>query len=1827
MDVDPARLPDPSLQRQSISSLFNKLRLSSSSISPLPDSISLSLNSASLAASDQATRELCRLVSASLVTPSDALLELQSALDGCTSGPRLGLAPVFVKGIGFVVRFLFKTDSSWGRSGFDPVELHPFVKVLLCGDHVELELIRQVSLFIVHNKTGGVKEVARFLKPILMFSVLRKSSLVFARDLISSVASIACSLKEEALLSLLIGCWKYFPRENGKELKLLLSLAECLVDAYAVILRQYNIQATMSKAQRCCVELLEIFLPLCYVQGKPFGVTETILQLVKQLLSMQKELNLKFSPEFNSVFISISYVLSQAEFEHDQLAGLKLLLFLTEWRFQSDLNNAGPTCLLKEELLCIFPVVNMLMSPSNSVKAMASHFLSMVNGLILDLISAHPSEENVCSSWTPVDPHSSVFLRLLHYLMFEVQSSSGSFFYLELITRDGGLGQQEMCQEEKHWAFLFREYLSRSCQQESTRNVIQPGISGLLSSVATLLVTHATRGPSAVETLAKLGATDPKLAVPMLLSVLFYIRIFSSNLTDTPQMVLRLMESLAPFASHNFMVPIVLQTILPMLKSEAKPMLYATSVRLLCKMWITSDQVFANLQRVLDVEGYSGIVPEKDIAISIAASVRDVCKNNPDRGVDLILSVSSCIESRASMVQALGLEGLAYLCEADVVDFYTAWAVISKLILDYSADSGLAYGLAKLLEWGSMDADAYPDVSTNIVQILWDIATKRNIYHDSSSWVEARVAAFISLSHYKVVHVQQAIPDFKRRNFECFISENNPTVLNAMEELEVKIIRFEHTWLSFFYLLSFNCLLFFLKLMFSHFLLHFFFLNRSRKRGLKVIRRTVSRAEKLLHVFPEVVFTRDKKRYCELPGAALICLDFTPKDESRHGIMKDLHRVHAAYETALLDLAESLHVPRNLAVAFLVLQSWKVFLDQWISAVVNSINAQNVSSDLSDKNRKAAKDIFKILCKVAVESVPGVAVNIALAIGALCMVIPASEHFVVSDASEFLFNWLYEYGHEHKQWSAALSLGLVTSCFHPTDNQSKYKIINGLLKVIQTSESSLVRGACGIGLGYASKCLFRGVQENITSVKSEETKLLETIITTLCAFISKQYPSTVSSFQALLTEAVPSAPQLILEVCDFSTEDPWGIAGFVLGLGISIFALYRAEAQKAVIILKNILVSWVEDLSFDKITKITKVPLSIGSCLALPMVISFCHRVELSREDDLDSLFNHYYLLISELIQMKKSSGIYTDLLMAASMGAGSLISNIAMDGVYSLRLDVVKGLLQTIGNVYTKAGPPLVQLGGLIGTVNAFGASAGDLDQSAIQHISFLTNSPKELTSLIRGPLLSNPSCESLCTSTIQEIFLLAKDMQDPQRKHYAAWALSFLRNQWLSRDLSDKDSSSNQNLSEGTLGWDLCSWLRDLGSSQTETLPQKQILATVLRCLTKAPRLPSFDWASIIRRCMKFEEPGSHKSTPSLREECLNFSLVHASSISTLLHFLDDLTDLPRFMHLESQLQALLLENLSTLLRLFSGSRLEKLFGDLMQFFSLESSSILRRSLWKGLRNYFGENSTKVEGSFLMHLGKCMECLLSHLPGFNGESQITVFEHELSDAIKCLSLTPQSWLIDLLKVTAAGPYSAESNFDEVKRIVIVARLVNSGSLPVSELGKMKAYILNAKSESSWWNVLLEVTTAISISDNMVKRQWLLDALEISCVAEYPLMTLRFVGLLCGLNCAYMPLLLVDPKSVIADLPLTLPALLSDPNWRSVRSSVAEKLWSSANRVRTWAEHLFNGLGLMDGSGIKETDGEMGLLLARVMHETCVVLKEHLPFDKQLKLANYEVL
>lgn len=64
-----------------------------------------------------------------------------------------------------------------------------------------------------------------------------------------------------------------------------------------------------------------------------------------------------------------------------------------------------------------------------------------------------------------------------------------------------------------------------------------------------------------------------------------------------------------------------------------------------------------------------------------------------------------------------------------------------------------------------------------------------------------------------------------------------------------------------------------------------------------------------------------------------------------------------------------------------------------------------------------------------------------------CQVLPPSGYTVLSEASSFLLKWLFHYEHEHQQWSAAVSLGLVSNSLHITDKSRKADIINGLLEV------------------------------------------------------------------------------------------------------------------------------------------------------------------------------------------------------------------------------------------------------------------------------------------------------------------------------------------------------------------------------------------------------------------------------------------------------------------------------------------------------------------------------------------------------------------------------------------------------------------------------------------------------------------------------------------------------------------------------------------------------------------------------------------------------------
>ncbi|MED6107816.1 hypothetical protein PIB30_017705 [Stylosanthes scabra] len=1297
----------------------------------------------------------------------------------------------------------------------------------------------------------------------------------------------------------------------------------------------------------------------------------------------------------------------------------------------------------------------------------------------------------------------------------------------------------------------------------------------LLSAVVGVLLIHPSMGADSVDTLSSIAIMDPKLGVPLLLTIMFYSNIFTRK----------------DVSSHD-----MLGVLLP--------------------------------------KGFTDFMSERAICISMAASIRDICHKSPDRGVDLILSVSTCIENPDPVIKVLGLQGLAYLCEADVIDFYTAWDVIAKHMPGYHSDPILAHSICFLLRWGAMDAEVYPEASKGVVQIMWGVAT----CSQEARWAKARVSALEALSQYEVSQLEKSIEDFKKKTLELFFSETCPKVINVMEDFLAKIITHEHI---------------------------------NRRRLVKEKRVSGSKIEKLVDVLPQVIFPSDSlfagntSEARKLPGAALLFFSFTHKDVKAYQESKRLRDVHG---NALVEIASSLQLSRNILLALMALQSWKGFVRRWMKAYIVSYDTK--AQGVLDKMSKAASDILKKMMALADEAIPRAAENIALAIGALCVILPPSVHTVKSAASKFLLEWLLQHEHEHRQWSAAISVGLISSCLHVTDHKQRYHNITGLLEVLFASRSSLVKGACGVGLGLSCQDLLTRVEAaDSSTVENEanmvpESELLGKIVTALATVIRDGTQSSSAVLDSLCSCFPPGSDELNAKVFEQSfsnsedfEEDIWGVAGLVLGLATSISAVYRAGNLEAVLKIKSLVLLWLPYVN-SLVLKTSPhgeesgIVLALGSCLALPTIVAFCQRMELMDDSELDQIVVGFKEFISELISVKKSGILHQNLMMASCVGAGTVLSCILNEGIHPIEVENVKGLLELFRKCYTNPFPFLVHLGGMLGVVNAMGAGVGILLHLNFPNYTKQTDYQKKDSSFVVGPLLKSSVAEPYLTSLVQEIFLVAQHSDNHQLQQYASWALGFLRHYLWSKEHFSFESDSNvaettsksvsQSVSEDNVVWKLSSWLMDFKYTVPGTIICVVTVVAVIRCLSRAPRLPSLDWGAIIRRCMRYEakvveslQVDSAFEMGTLREQCVQFALAHANQFDSVLTFLDELSELSRFRTLEINLQSCLLIHLADFVKVFSSSRLEKLFRDvnnhLSSFTSCDNSgSLLRISCWKGLYECLNEVSIDTSVDTSGHISlveRCMEVLFTLLPlmQFSGSivsGNVSSVE-QWSEAVRCLGKAPQNWLLDLLKVSHEEfVHGAVKSVDVRKKILMKIKLVKSHSLPLIELGKMKSYILNSKIQGVW-DVLVEVVAALQHADGSIKRQWLIDAVEISCVSSFPSTAFQFLGLLSATCCKYMPFMVVDQQTVLNDLPVTLVSLLDDRSWGVVAETVVSHLFLSAERIYQWAIQIADGSYVPSSQPIDENENSGAVSLLQVVHHTCVLLKGYLPLEKQVQLAS----
>ena len=444
--------------------------------------------------------------------------------------------------------------------------------------------------------------------------------------------------------------------------------------------------------------------------------------------------------------------------------------------------------------------------------------------------------------------------------------------------------------------------------------------------------------------------------------------------------------------------------------------------------------------------------------------------------------------------------------------------------------------------------------------------------------------------------------------------------------------------------------------------------------------------------------------------------------------------------------------------------------------------------------------IFKDIKKIAEEAVPRAAENLALTLGALCMILPSFAHSVTPAATRFLLDWLHQDAHEYKQWSSAISLGLVSTCLHATDWKHKHEIIDTLLKVAGRSNRALVIGACGVGLGFACQSLLSGDSVNsatwkeLGTSKQEKIALLGHVVKNLILLFCWMCPFAIESLQNLYRFEFLNAvdcnigciklPEHAGKHWDNREENVWGIAGLVIGLGTSVVAIQMSGSPAMVVEITNILISWIpivnswqerqsQSESFDY-GDISEVSLAVGSSLALSTAVNICLKLELL-DEGLDFLVDGFRILISKVACQKEHGYLYQNLLMASYIGSGNLLSCILNESAHPIKVEEVKTLLETIRRTYTDQNPPIVHLGGLVGIVNCISAGAGLVTPSSQQALDFHLIAKQKETTCVRGRILSNPLCEQFSQSLIHEILGVVRESNDVQLQSSTAWAFSF--------------------------------------------------------------------------------------------------------------------------------------------------------------------------------------------------------------------------------------------------------------------------------------------------------------------------------------------------------------------------------------------------------------------------------------------------------------------
>ena len=281
---------------------------------------------------------------------------------------------------------------------------------------------------------------------------------------------------------------------------------------------------------------------------------------------------------------------------------------------------------------------------------------------------------------------------------------------------------------------------------------------------------------------------------------------------DVALATLRGLKAAASSASHPLSANAALRTLLPIVEhidnEEDEERSLALDLVLLAEAWISApssgSQLSFRFQQAIERAIASHIFEE---TLAGAKAMLEVSKADPFRAAETFANaIQTCIEQkRPSCCRAIGLETIEVLFQAEALDFYPAFKIVTKEMPTRPKDSNLvAKRWLRLLKYGVEDADVVPEAGSLVVNALIDCALDQSKTTDDS----LRIEAWSSLNEFNIKQVKNLLNIYDgeddneseesktsflafTRLVNTFIEEENEDVVRAASKVIARIVELE----------------------------------------------------------------------------------------------------------------------------------------------------------------------------------------------------------------------------------------------------------------------------------------------------------------------------------------------------------------------------------------------------------------------------------------------------------------------------------------------------------------------------------------------------------------------------------------------------------------------------------------------------------------------------------------------------------------------------------------------------------------------------------------------------------------------------------------------------------------------------------------------------------------------------------------------------------------------------------------------------------------------------------------------------------------------------